>query len=114
MNPIGQIWGSRRSSLLSQPGAYFGCGKSSHPNSFVSAVLAGSYGNGRTRNVQKFRQEAYAGGVGPAIDGGSGQAQLDRVTHCAGDPIPRAARAHLDPKSGAPRNILNLNHRTRC
>src|SRR5439155_72330 len=54
------------------PSNFFG-GKSNDPNYFSAAVVAGRYGNGGTRELQKFCQEFDASLIGAAFDRRSGE-----------------------------------------
>src|SRR5258708_23309433 len=69
-----------------------------HPryaNHFIPAGLAGRNGNGRSRHLQKFREEFDAGGIGAAVDRRCGERDFERVADLAGDGVLLRAGSYI-------------------
>lgn len=92
---------------LSQPFLYFHHRKPRHSNHLPAATLAGRYGNGRTRNLQKICKEIDAGFVGPAIDGRRGQRQFDCIANFASDCVLFCSRMNLHGEGHAGGCFMN-------
>lgn len=82
-------------------------------NHFPAAVLAGRYGNGGTRDVQKICQKFDAGVVASTFYWRGGQRQFQSVSEFTGDRIFVSARMELDRENSAGRSILNRDHANR-
>src|SRR5208282_1395830 len=85
-------------------------GQPRHSNHFISAARAGRYGNGRTRNLQKIREEFNAGLVGSPFDGRGSQGQFKRVSEFAGNGISLRAGLDLHGKHCPCGAVVDGNH----
>jgi hypothetical protein len=94
---------------LSQPFLYFYHRKPRHPNHFPAAALAGRYGNGRTRNLQKICKEFDTGFIGPPINGRCCYRELQRITNFTGDRVLPGARMDFHGEGYASRCFMNRN-----
>ena len=80
------MWRGRpRPRSAAQPIANALGGHSRNADDFIPASLTGRNGNGRTRHLQKFRQEFNAGLVGSTLDGRSGERDFERIADLASD-----------------------------
>jgi hypothetical protein len=82
-------------------------------NHFPLAFLAGRYGNGGSREVQKICQKFNAGLVGSAFNRWRGQRQFQSVSEFTRNCILSSARMDLDSESSAGRSVLNRDHANR-
>jgi hypothetical protein len=71
-------------------------GQSCHTDDFSATGLAGRYGNGGTRNLQKICQEFYTGLVGTVVRRRGGERQLERVAEFASDSIFLGVRVNFN------------------
>lgn len=69
----------------------------------IPAGLAGCNSNGGTRHLQKFCEEIDAGVVGFAIDGRSGERDLEHVADYASDSVFLRSGMNFDGESSARR-----------
>src|SRR5580658_1972808 len=81
--------------LRAQPSPHFVRRQSRNSNDFVTAGLAGRYGNGRTRYIQKICEEFDARFVGSTIDRRCGQSQFQRIAQFAHDSVLLRAWVYL-------------------
>jgi len=81
-----------------------------HADDFIAAGLAGRNGNGRSRRLQKFREEFDAGGIGPAVDGRRGQGDSQRIGEFASDGVLFCARMNFDREGDGGEAIVDRNH----
>lgn len=97
------------SRTLFQPLPHFLRRQPRYTNHFPAAALAGRYGNGGTRNLQKICQEFDARLVGLAFNWRRCQREFKRATDLASDDILLRPRVDFDCEARAGRCFLNGN-----
>ena len=75
--------------------------------------MAGRYGNGGARKLQKVCEEFDAGLVGATFDGWSSECEFERVTDLAGDGVPLSARMNFDGEGSAGWGVVDGDHKKR-
>ena len=84
--------------------------QTSNANDFVTAALAGSYGNGRARHIQSLCEEIDAGLIGASLDGRRGESQLQSITDLPGDAVLFGTWVDFDGKRRAGWRVVDGNH----
>src|SRR5437867_13348777 len=75
-----------------------------------AAGLAGRYGNGGTRNLQKICQEFDTGRVGAAFRRWRRERQFECVAEFASDSVRLSSRMKFDGEGDALRGRMNRDH----
>jgi hypothetical protein len=101
--------------LCSHPLPYLLRRQPGNADDFIPAGLAGGYGNGRSRHLQKFGKEFDAGVVGSTVDRSAGQGDFERLAEFAGDRVLLRAGMDFDGKGGPPGpSLTGIIERCQC
>src|ERR1700719_2106560 len=95
--------------LHSNRSAYFVRRHSRDANDLIPTGLAGRYGNGRARNLQKICEEFDAGLIGPTVDRRRSQSQFKRAAELADICVFLRARVNFDCEATSSRSVANRN-----
>jgi hypothetical protein len=77
---------------------------------FIPAALAGSYADGRGRQIQEFGEEFDACLIGAPINRRRGQGDLQRVSQFTYDRVSPCAGLDLHSESNARRGFMQGDH----
>jgi hypothetical protein len=80
-----------------------------HANHCPAATLAGRYGNGGSRNVQKICEEFDAGVIGSSIDRRGGQRQFEGIANFTSEGVLLGSRTNSDRETYAGWGFVNRN-----
>src|SRR5579872_321263 len=83
---------------------------SHHAHDLIPAGLASGNGNGRSRHLQKFREEFNAGPVRSSLDRRSSKRNLQRVAEFAGNRVLLRTWMNLDRKANSTVGFMKGNH----
>ena len=86
-------------------------GKSNDPNYFSAAAVAGRYGNGGARKLQKICEEFDAGLICAAFDWRGGKREFDRVAKLTGDGVLSGTRVHFDGEGCTRWSVVDGDHK---
>src|SRR5579872_4901796 len=104
------MWRGRNRMSCTQTIANILPSHSHHAHDLIPAGLASGNGNGRSRHLQKFREEFNAGPVRSSLDRRSSKRNLQRVAEFAGNRVLLRTWMNLDRKANSTVGFVKGNH----
>src|SRR5258706_2446242 len=101
----------KRSRSIAKTSSYLLTGQACHRDNLMPAGLAGSNSNGRTRHIQKFREEIDAGRVSLAVYGRGSEREFERIADLTGDCVFFCARMDFDCEGHSGGRVFHHCHR---